>query len=86
MKIGTIEKNVPPPLRIYQYPFREMEVGDSFVITVEDPTEIYSTRQKISANIAKLKQQELFKNFVFQSKMQRNDNWDITGFRIWRIK
>lgn len=88
-KIGEIEKGIPIPFEITSmYPYEGMEVGDSFLITTEDAKEVTNTRQKISASIAKFINHDSgkFKNWDFKSKMQRNENWDIVGFRIWRTK
>jgi hypothetical protein len=78
MKI-KIETGVPVPTRATRkskYPFREMEVGNSFF--VNDKDEVNRTQQKLSAAAAMFCK----KNPAYKFKTQTFD----TGVRIWRVK
>jgi hypothetical protein len=73
-----IEKGIPVPsnaTRKAKYPFREMEVGDSFFIT--DKVDAERTRKKVSAAATMFCQQRECK-----FKTQTFD----TGVRIWRVE
>lgn len=78
MKI-QIEKGVPVPKNITRkskYPFREMEVGDSFFI--KDNIDVKRAQQKISA----VAHMFCKKNPLYKFKTQAFDS----GVRIWRTK
>ena len=73
-----IEKGVPLPkntTRKTKYPFREMEVGDSFFIT--DKIDAEKTRKKVSAAATM---------FCLQRDCKFKTQTFDTGVRIWRIK
>ena len=73
-----IEKGVPVPKNITRkakYPFREMEVGDSFFIT--DKVDAERTRKKVSAAATMFCQ-----NKDYKFKTQTFDS----GVRIWRVE
>lgn len=78
MKI-KIEKGIPLPKNVTRkskYPFREMEVGDSFFIT--DKEDAKRMQQKVSAVASMFSK----KNSEYKFKTQAFDS----GVRIWRIK
>ena len=71
----AIEKNVPPPAfhgapNRLKYPFKEMEVGDSFSVPPEDKDRVRS-----SASLAGMR---LSRKFTLRRQ-------DDGSFRVWRI-
>ncbi len=84
-----IEKNIPIPSSVTRkdtgrskYPFLEMEVNDSFLITVEslNKKQIENARVAILSAARRLKQQgKLEKRLVFISKVLPE------GIRVWRV-
>jgi len=72
-----IEKNIPIPKSKNIYPFSEMEIGDSFLITMQDGDVRDKFRARIAAAIF-----SAHKNTErrFTSRLAGND------LRIWRLK
>jgi hypothetical protein len=70
----TIEKNIPIPEtsvgRPSKYPFKEMEVGDSFW-TNELTSRVMASANRLKPN-------------MFRSKKETKDG--NKGIRVWRIK
>jgi hypothetical protein len=74
-----IEKGIPVPEipHRYKYPWRLMEVGDSFAMTIS-PNETKRWRSNLASSAAHLKDRQ----FVFQV---RDENHTLV-IRTWRIK
>lgn len=76
----TIEKNVPIPSgagkrgRAPIYPFRQMEVGDSFFVESEVDSKVQSTLTNAAFSISK-------SDASFRFSVRRVDG----GYRVWRI-
>lgn len=68
-----IEKNVPRPPRAGQYPFADMEVGDSFLVS--DKARGESAR--VAARNFRLRNAP---DWIFASRREG------TGLRIWRTQ
>jgi hypothetical protein len=76
----TIEKNVPLPDKTREkiYPFQDMEIGDSFLIKIEDKKLALKKKQNIYIAIWRYCQVHPDKKFTTASFS--ND------VRVWRIK
>jgi len=76
-----IEKDIPMPARqnVTQYPFCDMEVGDSFFVQAKN--------EHVAGNIASAAQRWKvrtgFKNRVFSARKETKDG--VEGARIWRL-
>ena len=81
MKIGTIEKNVKIP-EVHsktQYPWPEMEVGDSVLILADKGEKLYNLKRKVGP-AARYYGQKTGKKF--KTLMIREEN----GVRVWRVE
>jgi hypothetical protein len=80
MNALVIEKNIPIPTRIRGsvYPFKEMEIGDSFLASFNEKDNVYKQKQKIYLAIWRFSKNNPDKKFVTQSLKQ--------ALRVWRIK
>ena len=87
-KFYKIDKNIPVPEKInpgnksgYKnnsilFPFKNMEVGDSFLYCIE----ISEGKQRSVANAARNWARSLNNGWVFTARQTEN------GIRVWRIK
>ena len=66
-----IDKNIPIPAAKSKYPFREMEVGDSFLCPKESGKNIYSAAGQANARIKG-------RRFI----VRKTDD----GYRVWRVE
>lgn len=80
-----IEKNIPVPEVDYsrcgapaKYPFKDMEIGDSFVVRIEDSE--CTTLDALRNAIYQYARRQIGADKV---KSRRLD--DKTGYRVWRI-
>ena len=64
-----IDKNIPLPPHKSKYPFRSMEVGDSFFST--------ASRSSIGSSASKLK------GIKFSTRTVNEDG--VRGTRVWRV-
>ena len=64
-----IEKNIPAPKSRSKYPFREMEVGNSFW---SDNANIRSIATRAGKRLG----------YAFSTRAELNG--DVKGFRVWR--
>jgi len=80
----TIEKGVPYPKKgkkgFVNYPFDEMEVGDSFFVPLKKGNKITSLQPQILSN-AKSYALHNKKDWTFKTSREE----DETGIRIWRV-
>ena len=73
-----IEKNIPIPISVYnKYPFGEMEVGDSFFVSVKN-----EDRHVIGNNIRSAARSGRWGDGKFTTKWIKAE----TGYRCWRIE
>ena len=81
MKIGKIEKKVEIPVvhSRYQYPWPQMEAGDSVLIQPEKGESLFSLKRKVgpSARYYGEKTGTKFKTLV---------DHDGKGVRVWRVE
>lgn len=80
-----IEKGVPIPIRIMPerstiYPFRAMEVNDSFFVEGADQR----TRERISARVT-YENRKKYARFVTRF-LSPDPIEDVDGTRVWRIE
>ncbi len=79
----TIDKNIPIPedkrSRFEEFPYNQMEVGDSFRIEAKDGQTIVSLQSGLSQN-AKHWAKKTNSSFLFRTAMEGE------GVRIWRIR
>ena len=68
-----IEKNIPT-VRAYKYPFRDMEIGDSFLVPCVDDRAAKIDRSKISGAAWYLRPKK------FSTRRVEG------GIRVWRVK
>jgi hypothetical protein len=75
-----IEKNVPLPKKVSKriYPFNEMEIGESFLVAIEENQNTYNQKQKIYMAMWRFCQVHPDKKFTTASYCNE--------VRIWRIK
>lgn len=79
MEVLAIEKNIPlPKIRGSVYPFKKMDIADSFLIKLEKKENIYKQKQKIYLAIWRYCQVNTNKKFATASVKD--------GLRIWRIQ
>lgn len=79
MTAYAIEKGVPMPDRPARYPFRDMEIGDSFVVPIrggEHREPIY--RRRISAAASDFRKRTGLK-WYFRTER------DLDGLRVFRV-
>jgi len=83
MIIREIEKNIPFPgpasRSKYNYPWREMEVGDSVLIKSEEHKNLESLRRKISTSTSFYESRSGKK---FKTMLMHSDH----GVRVWRVE
>jgi hypothetical protein len=68
-----IDKDIPPPEPLVRYPFKLMEIGNSFFVPCENTKKIRSL-QSIMLNYGKRN------GTKYRSRKENN------GMRIWRIE
>lgn len=76
-----IDKNVPVPAELRgrkaKYPFKEMEVGDSFFIPKTETARTTLYNASATPRLVKL---------GFKFTMQTKTENGVEGFRVWRVK
>lgn len=79
MKVNTlkIEKNIPIPVRTI-YPFKDMQIGDSFFVSIGNDKPKYNQKQNVYMAMWKFCQKNTNKKFTTASI----DN----GIRVWRTQ
>ena len=70
----TIDKDIPLPRHSSFYPFQEMEVGDSFIVTKKSRPTI--------AGIARYWSKKLDYKFSTREVVEKG----VEGVRVWRTK
>ena len=80
MKKIIIEKNIPLPPKINRevYPFRKMEIGDSFLVEIINTQNIYNQKQRIMIAKWRFCQRNESKKFKTLSVKE--------GLRVWRVE
>lgn len=71
-----IDKNIPLPVK-FSFPFKEMEVGDSFLVCIDNSKSAYVQKQKVYMAMWKFCQNNTGKKFTTASVEN--------GLRVWRI-
>ncbi len=81
MNIGEIEENVPVPRTRAnaKYPWAEMGIRDSVLITVEKGEPLEATRKKVSSSVYQFGS---FTGKKFRTRLMRKEK----GVRIWRVE
>ena len=81
MKIHEIEKGIEVPFgnRRTVYPFKEMEVGDSFLVTPADYEELRTVARRIPPSANRFGKNH---NMKFSIRLMKKEN----GIRVWRVK
>lgn len=76
----VIDKNVPIPKKVNRriYPFYKMEVGESFLVSIDDEKNKFTQKQRIYIAIWRFCQVETEMKFTTSSI--------DGGVRVWRIK
>ena len=74
-----IDKNIEMPTALL-YPFKDMEVGDSFFIEAKDKKEAQSFRLKAMGAARQYVYKSQSKDLKYVTRYVEN------GIRIWRIK
>ena len=81
MRTQKIEKNFPFPEVIskYDYPWPDMELGDSVLIQTKDGESLFKLKRKVwsAANYYGKKANKKFKTILLHEK---------NGVRVWRIE
>lgn len=79
MKIGEIEKDMPiiPRNPSFIYPFRKMEVNDSFLVKIEKGESFKQIRSRLGSVVLNMKRTHGLK---FATRTVEE------GIRIWRIE
>jgi len=81
MKIGQIEKDIPLPsgrnAQLILYPFAEMEIGDSFLVDIENE-KISTVRNRLTSRANHLKKRD---GKIFSTRKMNNE----TSIRVYRI-
>ena len=81
MEIRKIEKNVPFPevLSKHNYPWPDMEVGDSVLVRTEDGEALYKLKRKVwsASSYYGKKSNKKFRTVLIHEK---------NGVRVWRIE
>ena len=81
MEIRKIEKNFPfsEVLSKHNYPWPEMEVGDSVLIQTEDGEPLFKLKRRVwsASNYYGIKTNKKFKTMLIHEK---------NGVRVWRVE
>jgi len=81
MEIRKIEKSFPFPevLSKHNYPWPEMEVGDSVLIQTEDGEPLFKLKRRVwsASNYYGTKTNKKFKTMLIHEK---------NGVRVWRVE
>lgn len=80
MSTIQIDKNVPIPLKRSRriYPFNEMDIKDSFEVTIDDINKTLAKKQNLYVAIWRFCKEFPEKKFTTSSTKK--------GIRVWRIK
>ena len=70
-----IEKNIPIPIKVFEFPFRDMEVGDSFFVPHNQESDLI--RGRLNRAIQAFRKNNKGHKFTLRSIDD--------GFRIWRV-
>lgn len=84
-KMITIDKNIPlQPFKSFQYPFIDMEIGDSFFKVITKNRDIGKIQRNIFASIVRYRLNNKDKKFC--TRRVEKEGTIKEGIRVWRIK
>lgn len=83
MAVFKVEKGVPAPKRHHRmkYPFREMEVGDSFFVPLTSTSGLPST---LRSNISASARSVFGQSGRIETKTVEESG--VLGFRVWLVR
>ena len=84
-----IEKGIPIPIENYhdghsKYPFKKMEIGDSFYIKCKNKKDVRAKQSAVGSRVRAIKKKGLLEG-KFTARCVISSNGKV-GVRVWRTK